>query len=141
MGFISAAMGIIALVGASSVAKDAKSAAKEQAATDFRVTQEKIYQSKLEERVMAGGTRAAAAGSGVKADTGSPLTILAEQARTFARDRQFVSDVGAENAKLTLQRGQNVADAARYSGAASALSAFGRSATATKKYGGFLKFG
>ena len=94
----------------------AKKAAKAEAALDLRVTQEKLYNLQQEERQVAGQTRAQAAGSGVKADTGSPLSILAEQARTFARERMITSQVGAEKAELAKVRGDNTASQLRYQG-------------------------
>jgi len=141
MGFVSAAMGVISLIGANKEAKAAKAAAKGQAALEQRITQEKVYNIEQEERQLAGTTRAAAAGSGVKADRGSPLTILAEQARTFGREAAFTKEVGAEKAGLAIQRGENAASAARYRGAAGALSAFGQAATATAQNKSFFKFG
>jgi len=141
MGFVAAAIGIIGLLGANKAAKDAKRAAKGEAALDLRATQEKIFLNKQEERILAGTTRAAAAGSNVKADIGSPLTILAEQARTFARERKFISEVGAERSKLAIQRGKNVASQVRFAAAGSALQAFGSSASATVKNKGFFGFG
>ena len=134
-------MGLVSIFGANKEASAAKAAAKGQAALEQRVTQEKVYNLEQEERQLAGTTRAAAAGSGVKADRGSPLTILAEQARTFGREKAFTKEVGAEKAGLAIQRGQNVASAARYRGAANALSAFAQSAAATAKHGSFFKFG
>ena len=102
------------LLGGAKASSAAKKEARAQAATDLRVTQEKLYLLDEEERELAGTTRARAAGAGVKADKGSPLTILAEQARTFAREKLFTSQVGAEKAAITKQRGENVASSARY---------------------------
>ncbi len=93
------------LAGGLSAAKSAKKMGLKQAALELRVTKEKLYNLKQEERYVAGQTRATAAGSGVKADTGSPLSILAEQARTFARERMITSQVGAEKAQLSKMRG------------------------------------
>ena len=140
MGAISAAMGLVSLFSASKQASAAKKAGKAQAAVDQRVTAEKIYQLKQDERTMAGDTRARAAGSNVKADVGSPLTVLAEQAQRFARERQFVGEVGAEKASLSRQRGRDVASSAMYRGVGSALQAFGQAATSTKN-NGFFGFG
>ncbi len=137
MGFVAAAIGIISLIQGQKAAKDAKQAGKQQGRIDQRVTQEKVFQSKLEERILAGETRSAAAGAGVTANVGSPLTILAEQARTFARDRAFISEVGAEQANLSRQRGRNVGTQARFSGYAGALSAFGQAGTAFAAGKGF----
>lgn len=138
IGFIQAAMGALSLYGAFKGADAAEDAAKAQAGTEMRTTKEKLFQSKAEERQLAGTTRARAAGSGVKADVGSPLTILAEQAKTYARDRQFISDVGASQASATLQRGKDMASSLRLGGITSALGSFGGSAKsiASAKSGG-----
>ncbi len=135
MGFISAAIGIIGLIGANKAAKDAKRAAKAEAAIDQRVTQEKVRNLDIQERVMRGQTIAAAAGSGVKANVGSPLTILAEQAKTFAREKAFTQEVGAERSRLGIQRGRMVGQQARFQGYAQAAGAFGNAATSFKKFG------
>ena len=141
MGFISAAMGIVSLIGGAKAKSDAEAAGRSQARMENRITDEKLYNLGQEERQLAGTTRATAAGSGVKADTGSPLTILAEQARTFARERRFTSEVGAEKASLAKQRGQMAGQQAMYSGISGALSAFGQAGTSTAKTGSFFKFG
>jgi len=119
------------LFGGAKAGKAAEKAAAAEAATDLRVTQERVYQLNQEERALAGQTRARTAGSNVKADKGSPLTILAEQARSFAREKMFTSQVGAEKAQLAKTRGKMVAQDARYqsygqalSGASSAFSLF-----------------
>ena len=104
------------ILGGFKGASKAKEAARAESAMDLRVTQEKLYNLKQEERQVAGQTRATAAGSGVKADTGSPLSILAEQARTFARERMITSQVGAEKAELSKVRGDNAASQMRYQG-------------------------
>ena len=140
MGAISAAMGLVSLFGASKGAKAAKKAGKAEAALGQRVTAEKIHMLKQEERTLAGDTRNIAAGSNVKADTGSPLTVLAEQAKRFARERKFVSEVGAEKSNIARQHGRNVAEQTMYSGVQSALGAFGQAASSTKKHG-FFGFG
>ena len=140
MGAISAAMGLVSLFGASKGAKAAKKAGKAEAALGQRQTAEKIHMLKQEERTLAGDTRNIAAGSNVKADTGSPLTALAEQAKRFARERKFVSEVGAEKSDIARQHGRNVAEQTMYSGVQSALGAFGQSASSTKKHG-FFGFG
>ena len=136
MGFISAAMGVMKLVGAGQEAKAAKAAAKGQAAADLRVTQERVFQSKQEERQLAGQTRAIAAGAGVKADVGSPLTILAEQAKTFARERKFMKETGQEKAGLTIQRGKMQAESSMFRGITSAMGSFAQAAQTTKAAGG-----
>lgn len=122
------------ILGGITGASKAKKAAKAEAAVDLRVTQEKLYNLKQEERQLAGSTRATAAGSGVKADTGSPLSILAEQARTFARERMITSQVGAEKAELSKVRGDNAASQIRYQGIGAGLSQIPQAANAFSMY-------
>jgi hypothetical protein len=131
MGFLSAAMGLVSLFGANKEAKAAKRAGKAQAAVDQRVTAEKIHMLKQDERTMAGDTRGLAAGSNVKADVGTPLTVLAEQAKRFARERKFTSEVGGEKAMAARQRGRDVASSAMYRGVGNALQSFGSAASTT----------
>jgi len=121
LNFISGALSILCGIKAG---KAAKRQGKQGAAAELRVTQEKIRNLGFEERALAGSTRAAAAGGGVKANVGSPLTILAEQARAFAREKQFVTEVGATKAAASVQRGRNVASQARYGGFERGLSSF-----------------
>ena len=71
-----------------------------------------------------GDTRAQVAGSGVKVDVGSPLTILAEQARTFAAQRDITAKVGATKAQSALSRGSMAANNARYSSYGAAANQF-----------------
>ncbi len=136
MGFISAAMGVLSLVGASKEAKAAKAAAKGQASADLRVTQERVFQSKQEERQLAGQTRAIAAGSGVKADVGAPVTILAEQAKTFARERKFMQETGQDKARQTIMRGKMQGEISMVRGIQSAMGSFASAASTTKRAGG-----
>ena len=120
MEWVAAGLAVAGLVssifGAKSAKSAANSAAGKEAALDLRTTQEKVYQLGQEERQLASQTRARTVGSGVKADKGSPLTILAEQARTFAREKLFTSQVGAEKAQLAQQRGKMVGQQAMYQG-------------------------
>ncbi len=107
---------LTSVFGGLSGKKDAEEAALKQASTDMKVTQEKIYNLEQEERQLAGQTRARTAGSNVKADIGSPLDILSEQAQTFAREKMITAQVGAEKAELTKKRGAMAGSQAAYQG-------------------------
>jgi hypothetical protein len=110
-----AAVGMIAdFLGSKKSASGAAKASHREAFAERRVTQEKVRQLHKEERTMAGDTRAKAAGSHVKAGQGSPLDVLAEQAKEFSRERQIVEQVGATKAASALQRGRDVGNAVRY---------------------------
>ena len=104
---------ILSIIGGVKGGQAAEFAGRQQAGIEKRVTAEKLLILEQEERELAGETRARAAGSGVKADVGSVLTLLAEQARTFERERRFTRDVGAEKAKLAQTRGGMVASQVR----------------------------
>ena len=82
----------------------------------YEETQAKLEDLKTEERVLKGTTIAGAAGSGVKVGMGSPLEVLAEQARNFAKERMTVSQVGASKASSTMMRGQMAGRKALYQG-------------------------
>ena len=113
MDFIAAALSII---GGRKAKKGAEQAAANEAAMEVELTNAKLEDLKMEERSLAGQTRARAAGSNVKVDIGSPLEILAEQARNFTRERQTVAKVGATRASNTMLRGKMVGQQALYQG-------------------------
>jgi hypothetical protein len=110
-----AAAGLISdFLGSKKSSSAAKKAAADQARDERLVTAEKIRQLNIQERTMAGDTRARAAGSRVKVDQGSPLEILAEQAREFTHERNINQRVGASKAASALQRGRDVGNAVKY---------------------------
>lgn len=110
-----------------------KKAAEEYAADEAKmegvITQAKLEDLKVEERVLKGQTIAGAAGSGVKVDKGSPLEVLREQAESFTKERQTVARVGATRASNTLMRGAMAGRQALYQGWAAGLT---QAASATK---------
>jgi hypothetical protein len=109
------ALGMISdFIGANKAGKAAKKAARAEGIAESKVTAERIRQLHLEERVMKGQTIAAAAGSNVKVDKGSPLQILAEQAKEFANERRITGEVGATKAAAAMRSGRNVSNAYRY---------------------------
>ena len=108
-------LGLISdFLGSRKSASAAKKAARKEAQAEGEVTIERIRQLEIEERALAGATRAGYAGSGVKADVGAPLAILAEQAKEFAFEKQITARVGATKAAAALQRGRDVGNAVRY---------------------------
>ncbi len=113
MDFIAAALSIFGGIKAKDEAKDM---AASEAGMEVELTNAKLEDLKIEERNMRGQTIARTAGSNVKVDIGSPLEILAEQARNFTRERQTVAKVGATRAANTIQRGKNVGRQALYQG-------------------------
>ena len=120
MGYVQigiAAVGLLSsLWGSVSGKEAAEKAAEVEAKAEGVVTAAKLYDLRKEERTLAGETRAIAAGSGVKADIGSPLTILAEQAKTFARERMVTAQVGATKAAASRRRGSMVGQQVMYQG-------------------------
>ena len=113
MEYIAAALSII---GGKKGKKEAESAADIQARQEHELTKAKLEDLKLEERVLKGTTIASAAASGVKVDKGSPLQVLAEQAKNFAKERMTVAQVGASNASVINTRGKMVGNQAMYQG-------------------------
>ncbi len=110
-----AALGLISdFLGGKKASSAAKRAAKKEAVAEGEVTEERIRQLEIEERALKGQTIATAAGSGVITDVGSPLQILAEQAKEFAFERQITARVGATKAAAALQRGRDVGNAVKY---------------------------
>jgi len=141
MGFVSAAIGVISLIGASKAKSSARKAAAEEARLEGIVTGAKIETLQQEETVLRGQTIAGAAGSGVNVTKGSPLQILAEQAKTFAREKKTVATAGASRAAQAKTRGRMVGQQAMYHGISSALGSFGQAASSTAKTGSFFSFG
>ena len=113
---------LTSILGGVSASKKTKPAAKEEARLETLVTQAKILDLKRDEELLRGQTIAGAAGAGVKADVGSPLTIIAEQAREFERERRTVSQVGTTRASQAISRGRMVGRQAVYGGISSAAS-------------------
>jgi hypothetical protein len=98
------------IYGANKAAKGAERQADAQAAVEEKLTAERVRQLDIDERVQYGETLAGYAGGGVLAQTpgldpakfrtgqqGSPLVVLQEAAREFAKEREVTQDVGAAN--------------------------------------------
>lgn len=105
---VSALSGVLGFSSSRRARRAARRAAAEEARIEREVTGERIRQLYGDEREMAGRTRAMAAGSGVVADRGSPLMVLAEQATEFAREREITRRVGASRAQAALAQGRAV---------------------------------
>lgn len=117
-------IGTVVSVGATLIAGEraadaADDAASEEARLEGVVTREKLRQLQVEEEVVRGETIAAIAGSGVKVDEGSPLVVLADQAREYEYVRGATREAGASRAANALTRGRAVGDQARYGSYAS----------------------
>lgn len=132
MGFVS----FLNIWGGKKAKEEAEKFAGIESALELKLTGAKIADLKQEERVLAGTTRARAAGSGVKADTGSPLTILAEQARNFAKDRMITAQVGATKASNVELKGKMVGRQALYQGWQQGLTNLSKSLPAAFGIGG-----
>ena len=113
---------LTSILGGVSGSKAAKKAGKEEARLETIVSQAKIEDLRKEEAALRGQTIAGAAGAGVKAGVGSPLTIIAEQMREFARERRTVAQVGATRAAQAVTRGRMVGRQATYAGLSTAAS-------------------
>jgi len=126
MQFVAAAVGVLGLLsqlgGGAAAKKDAAKAAANEAKLEGIVTQSKVAGLEAEQRQMASSTKAMAAGSGVSATTGSPLQILAEQAREFGREIMTVRKAGASRAAQAQTRGRMTGNQAMYQGFSQAAS-------------------
>ena len=127
-GVMSLLQGAADIIGGIEARKAAKKAGKEEAALESLVTQAKVVDLEKEEEVLRGQTIAAAAGAGVKTDVGSPLTILAETASEFARQKRTIQQAGATRAAAATTRAGMVGKRATYQsisqGASSLSTAF-----------------
>ena len=111
-----AAAGLISdYIGGKESAKAAKRAGLRESGQEQDITRERLRKLDIEERTMAGTTRARAAASNVKAGAGSPLLNLAEQAREFGYERDLTKRVGATKAGNAYQRGTDQARMQKYS--------------------------
>lgn len=134
---IAAAVGVAGLVAQYVGSKKAGKAAKEQSEEEARleglVTQEKMRQLGIDERVMYGQTMAGYASGGVQSfaptlggeprvQAGSPSQIISEQQKEFAAERQITQDVGASKVKQSLDRGTALKNQYKWSGYANVAS-------------------
>jgi len=104
------------IIGGNKAKHAAEDAAREESRLEGLVTKEKLRQLGKEEVALKGATIAAAAGSGVKVDKGSPLEVMTEQSNEFFFEKQIVEKVGASKAALALQQGRAIGQQAQYSG-------------------------
>ncbi|RKX24544.1 MAG: hypothetical protein DRP45_07970 [Candidatus Zixiibacteriota bacterium] len=126
MGYVAAAMAVIggvsSILGARSAKEDARLAANEEARLEGIVTDSKVTGLQAEQRQLRGETISRAAGSGVNTQVGSPLQLLAEQAREFGREIRTVKQAGATRAAQAQTRGAMVGNQAMYQGFGQAAS-------------------
>lgn len=124
-GVMALLSGAADVIGGIEARKEAKKAGKEEARLESLVTQAKVIDLEKEEEVLRGQTIAAAAGAGIKTDVGSPLTILAETAREFAREKRTIQQVGATRAAAATTRGRMAGRQATYQGIGRGVSSLG----------------
>lgn len=134
IGAVLDTVGIItSYIGSKKAAKAAKETAAEEARIGRLTTAERIAQLDVEERVMRGETLSGYARGGVLAtaptlggeqryQTGSPESVINEQATNFARERMITQQVGASNVQQALMRGKNTANAYKWQGYSNAAS-------------------
>jgi hypothetical protein len=125
--------------GAKKAERSAKKQAKEAERIENRLTEERVREVDVTERVQYGRTVAGYAGGGVQAgapgmdkkqlNTGvagsSPNQIIQEAAREFARERELTKEVGASNALQIKMKGKATADMYRYQGYATLAQGIG----------------
>jgi len=138
---------VASFIGSKKASKAAKEEAAEQARLEGLVTGEKLRRLDIDERTLYGETVAGYAGGGVQAiapsldqtslRTGSPQSVLQEQAKSFRDERKITKEVGASKAQAALTRGKNLADQYRYQGYANVASSIGNilSGYGQMKYG------
>ena len=137
---ISLAFSAVGLISSFLGSKKASKAAKKQAEIEAKqeglLTDERLRQLGIAERVLYGETVAGAAGSGVLSSFGSirdvPLTpigsvgaVLEEQSKEFAFERKIVKEVGATKVQAGLAAGSATATAYKYKGYSDAFSGIG----------------
>jgi transcription elongation GreA/GreB family factor len=138
---IGVATAVAGLLGSRSAARAAKRAAAAAARQEKAVTEERLRQIDREERSLSGVTLARSAGSGSVVNAGSPLLILAEQAREFDRERLVTREAGASRTRAALQQGDAVASQARAQGLQSLFQGIGTAVSLGYQSGLFTKKG
>ena len=143
MQWVAAAMAVISavgsIVGGIKGGKSAGAAGRAEARAEGDITSAKLEDLFAEERNMRGQTLAGAAGANVKVDKGSPVEILAEQARTFERERQITAKVGASRASITKQRGEMLGKQIAYQGISTGIGQLAGAFSMMPKYLGKQK--
>ena len=137
---LSAVASVVGAITSFIGSKKAAKAAREQGAEEARIgrltTEEQLRRLTIDERTMRGETLSGYASGGVQAyaptldgeprlQTGSPQTVINEQAREFAAERDITREVGASNVQQSLMRAKATATAYKwqgYSNAASSIS-------------------
>jgi hypothetical protein len=97
------------IFGASKAKKAARRKAEEEAAAEGEVTAERVRQIDVEEKALRGETIAKTAASGIKTTSGTTISLLAEQAYEFEKERAITEKVGASKATSALARGNSLA--------------------------------
>lgn len=136
------------IYGAKKAEKGAKAQANAQAEVEKKLTAERVRQLDIDERVQYGETLAGYAGGGVLAQTpgldpakfrsgqqGSPLVVLQEAAREFAKEREVTQDVGAANIEQIQLGGKATADRYKWQGYAGAANTIAEGAKFYYLYG------
>jgi hypothetical protein len=148
-----AALGAVtSLVAGNKAASAARKQSREEARLEGIVTAEKVRQLQVQEVITKGETIGGYAGSRVKVNqganfeqragdtrgvSGSPLVILAEQQRQFARERHVTRQAGASRTSQALQRGGAIADQYKYQGYSGGLTNLAQMfSLIDQKYGG-----
>ena len=125
----SLASGAMGFLGSSKAKKAARRAAAEEARIERAVTGRRVEQLNQEERTLAGDTRGRAVGSGVVANQGSVLSVLAEQAYEFEKERRITRRVGASRANAALGQGRAIGRQAQAQGLQNLFSGISQAAS------------
>lgn len=130
-------------------ASAAKKQGKEEARMEGLLTDEKVRRLDIDERTLRGETLAGYTGGGVlsmmpgmgdsNVMSGSPKSVLGEQAKEFAAEKSITKKAGASNVQQSLMGSRAVADQYRYSGYANVASSI--SSLLTSFGTGNIKFG
>ncbi len=116
--------GIGAIANISAGRKAAKAAERQgdaQAATERKVTAERIRQIDREQMLMKEETKIRTAGSRISVGSKSTLEVLADQRSEFFREKLITQQVGASAATAALDRAGALSTQAKYQGYSSAL--------------------
>lgn len=124
---------ISSLFGSDKAARAAKAAAEEEARREREATTYKIGELRREHAAQVSSLKYGYSVSGVRPDTGSPLSVLREMQATNRRERFYTGRAGASKISAIKASGAAQASAYRASGFQSAIQQLGQSALLFKQ--------
>lgn len=125
MGYMAVASAMFSIIGGIKGKKAARKAAAAEVRVDAQATREQLRQMTYAEQVERSSIIAQYAGSGADVNVGSPLNVMAEQAREYARQRDSVQNAARLRQANIRLRGRNTGQQALWNGITGAFNTLG----------------